>query len=636
LTVNYSGDNHYYPDSTTATFSVKTKFSDIDVEVNDTYYLKKILIKANVTKGATGNVMFKIENITKSVEIINSTAIWELSGLSAGNYHVIAKYGGDDEYVSSQSEKSFNVNKAQSEINITVNSFVPGENIRIYAVVNPNMAGNITFRMLGYYSPRNKTINGNNASWLITPLKSGQYTIIASYAGNENYLPSNTTYYLSINQIETKLNVIINNVSKTSDVIVKATLKTVNDENIDGQIMLTVGEYDYIIDITDGKGLINISKLSPGVYNYSALYSGSKTYARSAFEASFIIEDTFKDVKLIANPLIKYYSGDERLTVYLTDDNYNPISNACLYINIGGVEYERTTDDKGTSSMAINLNSGNYTANIRFEGFGVYNSASLNLNITVNPTVEALDVTKIFKNDTQYYAIFCDSQGNLLKDTTVKFNINGIIYTRTTNEYGIAGFNINLNHGNYILTAENTVTGEFKSNLITVLPSIIENHDIDMFYRNGTNYTVKLIGSDGKAIANEKVIFNINGVLYARTSNDEGYASLNINLNPGNYIITAEYGGCKVSNNIVVKSVLLSNDLSFRRGYTSSFEVTLLDGQGRLYSNQTITFNINGVLYNRTTNDDGIVSLNIRLQAGKYIITSSYCGCNAANTITIY
>ena len=286
------------------------------------------------------------------------------------------------------------------------------------------------------------------------------------------------------------------------------------------------------------------------------------------------MEDSFRNVKLIVNPLIKYYSGSERLIIYLTDDSYNPIENASLYIYLNGAEYRRVTNDDGMALMAINLNSGNYTVNVRFEGLGEYNGLSLNSNITINPTVEGLDVVKVYRNNTQYYAIFCDSQGNLLKNTSVKFNINGVFYTRVTNEYGIARLNINLEQGSYILTAENPVTGELKTNLITVLSSIVENHDLNMYYKNGSRYCVKLLGSNGKAIAGEEVTFNINGVFYTRVSDSDGYAYLNINLSPGNYVITAEYNGCRVSNNVIVKTIIYANDLNFRYGYKASFEAT--------------------------------------------------------------
>ena len=67
----------------------------------------------------------------------------------------------------------------------------------------------------------------------------------------------------------------------------------------------------------------------------------------------------------------------------------------------------------------------------------------------------------------------------------------------------------------------------------------------------------------------------------------------------------------------------------------SNFKVTVLDGQGILSSGENITFNINGVFYNRTTDDDGLALLTINLMAGKYIITSYWNGYMKSNYITI-
>ena len=110
---------------------------------------------------------------------------------------------------------------------------------------------------------------------------------------------------------------------------------------------------------------------------------------------------------------------------------------------------------------------------------------------------------------------------------------------------------------------------------------------------------------------------------------------MNINLEPGEYIITADYNGLRASNKITVKSVIKSDDLvmSYRDG--SRFNATILDGQGNPYPNQTVTFNINGVFYEKITDENGVAGLAINLMAGEYIITSSYNGMNAANKVTV-
>ena len=196
--------------------------------------------------------------------------------------------------------------------------------------------------------------------------------------------------------------------------------------------------------------------------------------------------------------------------------------------------------------------------------------------------------------------------------------------------------NLNLEQGTYVLTAMNPVTGEMGSNNITIIPRLVENKDITKYYRNATQYTVKVLGDDGNpAGAGENVTFNINGVFYTRTTDASGIAKLNLNLQPDDYIITAEYKDCKVSNKIKILPVLSAEDISMKYRDGTKFVATLVDGQGNPFAGETIQFNINGVFYNRVTDNNGQAKLNINLQAGKYIITSSYNGANIANTVTI-
>lgn len=326
----------------------------------------------------------------------------------------------------------------------------------------------------------------------------------------------------------------------------------------------------------------------------------------------------------------KFFNGSERFIVRLSDNKNNPISNASVKMSINGQTYTRSTDNHGQASIPLNLVSGVYDVVTEYCDDKYYST------VTINPTIVSDDFTKIFRNDTQYCAKFTDSQGNLLKNTPVQLNINGVIYTRTTDDEGIAKLNINLYPGTYILTAQNPFNGEMQAVNITVLSSIVENYDLTKYYKNDSQYTIRLLDIHGNPVGiGESVIFNINGVFYNRTSNESGYVKMNINLNPGDYIITANYNGLMLSNKITVLNILDGKDLIMCYHDGSKYETKLLDGQGNPYPGQNITFNINGVFYNRTTDSEGIARLNINLQSGTYIITATYNGLGFAHIIRI-
>ena len=109
--------------------------------------------------------------------------------------------------------------------------------------------------------------------------------------------------------------------------------------------------------------------------------------------------------------------------------------------------------------MNINLDPNVYNFTVAYNGSDIYNSAFKNAKVTVLSVIESYDLVKYYKNESQYYATFLDKQGNpVANNTTVTFNINGVFYTRYTNENGTAKLNINLIPANYIITSIYTLT----------------------------------------------------------------------------------------------------------------------------------------------------------------------------------
>lgn len=350
-------------------------------------------------------------------------------------------------------------------------------------------------------------------------------------------------------------------------------------------------------------------------------------------EDVFYYRATDYGVDMFTYDVEKFRGGPQRLKVYLNDIYDVPLVGEKVGITINGQTYYREVGDAGDASLAINLDPGEYNAKISYNG--KFGNVQTDADITVKTTLFSHDIVKYYKNDTQFYTSFLDKNGNTLKNSEVQFNINGVFYTRTTDNNGIAKLNINLGPGKYAITSINKDTGEVLGNSIVVKSVFAENRDIVKYYRNDTQYTVKILDGQGNPLKGANVDFNINGVFYSRTTNENGTAKLNINLNPGIYIITASYNGASVSNKINVLDRLVSSDMSMRYRDGSKFTVTVLDGQGKVLSGENLTFNINGVFYNRTTDDNGVASLNINLMAGKYIITSYWNNYMKSNYITI-
>ena len=336
-----------------------------------------------------------------------------------------------------------------------------------------------------------------------------------------------------------------------------------------------------------------------------------------------------QNIKLTVENLEKYYGGSEKLNATLKDGAGNPIANKTITFTINGQKYNRTTNSNGIASLAINLRPGVYDVTTMYYNMSVYS------NVVVKTTIESKDLVKMYQNGTQFFATFLGTDGKpLANNTKVTFNINGVFYTRQTNENGVARLNINLRPGEYILTAINPVNSESEGFNITV-KSLIESSDLTKHYRNDSKFEAKIYNKDGTLAINKNVTFNINGVFYNRITDSNGVARLNINLRPGNYIITTIFEGLTIGNNINVLPTLVTSDLSMKYLDGSKFTAQTLDGQGNPLTNQNVSFNINGVLYQKVTDKEGIASLNITLLAGEYIITSYWNDFQVGNTIKI-
>ena len=406
-----------------------------------------------------------------------------------------------------------------------------------------------------------------------------------------------------------------------------------NKEGSDSSIK--PGDTYQIVPIINGTATVNFKNatfkpnqnvliaLGPGYGVISQTNTSTRPCAYYTILDSDIPSNDTKASDLILQNTSVYYGG--KLSYLLKDNNGIAIANATISITINGKTYNKTTDKDGIAYITIRLISNKqYNITATYAGNDDCKGATLNSTVTVIPTITAEDVEKIFRNNTQYYPKVTDSSGNVLKDTKVTMNINGVFYTRITNDKGIATLNINLNPGKYIITSTNTATGESTSNTVIVKSNMDQNIDLIKYFKNDTQYTVRVLDEHGNPSAKQDITFNINGVLYTRTSNDKGIATLNINLNPGKYIITAMYKNCFVSNSITVLPIVTTADLTKYFGIPDSLNSKLVDGKGNPIANQNLTYNINGVFYNRTTDINGIAKLNINLNPGEYIATVNY------------
>ena len=576
-----------------------------------------------------GEVIFSINGTNYTAGVVDGVAKINVYFDEVGDYVISANYKNNGLYNGSFVQKTVSVTKTDVNLTAYIGDIVYGENpivnINLTSVAGVNVTGDVVLTISGKKYIVN-VVNALAVFEIPEMLDAGEYHIDVSYLGSEKYNAADGAADFTVAKKEITMNVTID--KDYRDITVNVNLS----EKLDGNLTVLVNNTPYTLSYTNGTGSLILKNLTYGNYTISAVFTKDNYQTVNVSENVEI--NSIKTV-LEAENVVMYYKDGTRFAVVLRDIYGNPLANMNVTISINGRNYVKQSDENGTASLGLNLESKNYTVVTTFGGNSKYFGTRSNNTVSILSTLLSKDIVKYYRNGTQFYATVLDFKGNPLANTTVMFNINGVFYNKTTDENGTAKLNIWLRPGKYIITIFNLVTGEQAGNNVTVLSKIVENYDLVKYYKNASKFSVKILDSQGYPVEGTIVTFNINGVFYYKETDANGIASLAINLRPGKYVITTMYGQYDVGNNVTVLPTLQTSDLKMKYLDGSAFNARVVDGQGNPLANQIVKFNVNGVFYNKVTNDEGIASLNIRLMKGEYIITSIYNGFETGNTIKI-
>ena len=547
ISASYLGDDKYLSSSNSTKFTISKLASSVAVDVGDIVVGEDAVIGVSVPDIVSGVVNVTVNGRSYNVAIVDGKGVLIISNLAAGDYDVNVNYAGDNKYVASSNSTKFTISKLPSSVLVNVKDIVVGEDAVISIALPEDATGNVTVNVNG----KNYTAVAKYgvASVTISNLANGTYNVSVFYNGNDIYMPMENSTNFTVSKVsDYNMTVDIADIIKGEN----ATITVTVPKDGTGSVVVTINGTDYKGTVTNGTAKVIIPGLDEGTYKVVTFYTGDAKYDSMIVNGTITVNKNTKTT-LTMDDVVKYFKGAQNLTAKLVDAFGNPITNATVYFTVNGKVYAKTTDENGTASMGIGLVPNEYKVNAVFNGTKDYDKATANATVTVKNTVFGNDTTLYFCNGTKYVAKFLDSNGKALANTTVKFNINGVFYTRVTDENGTASLGIRLNPKSYVITAYNPATGEERANNITVMPTLVTK-DLSMKYLDGSNFTALTLDGQGKPLANQNVSFNVNGVFYHKVTNKDGIASLGIRLMSGEYIITSYWNDFQTGNTIKISS----------------------------------------------------------------------------------
>ena len=305
-------------------------------------------------------------------------------------------------------------------------------------------------------------------------------------------------------------------------------------------------------------------------------------------------------------------------------------------MDIGGVVTFKQADEYANAFVAV--------ADDLIAGVGTYFNAS-GADYIVEVYVN--DVLKLNQSGTSpfygFHTIKLDSYIPVKKGDVFYVNIKStavpiLIESRQHYPEGLSAYLMN---GTWVNASDNNTVCSIKVYTVADDSQIIDNEDLSVDYAKGKYFSVKVVTTDGHAVAGTSVGFTINGKTINATTDSGGIAELEIVEVPGTYVITTVYNNQTYENNVTVKldsknCKAVAENIAVDYASGSHFTVKVVSSDGKVaVAGESVIFIFNGDAITAKTDNKGIAKIKITQTPGTYTIKTVFNGKTYTNKVTV-
>lgn len=301
---------------------------------------------------------------------------------------------------------------------------------------------------------------------------------------------------------------------------------------------------------SNGKASLSLNNLKKGTYKVIS-------YNKDGLSTTNTVRIYNVATTKLATSSYTFLPNDTKtITVKLTTSlNDNSNSGKVIRIKIGDKTYYKKTDGKGIVKLDVkSVKKGIYTVEYSYSGTKFIKSSKSKNKLTIFDTNQSsLNIrgTSRFGYDAGTSLKVCLTAGGVpLSKRTVTFTIEGIKYTRTTDNDGIASVPIGLKIGSYTIDVEAEAKSRIEGTSRSFSIDVFNRAPSKLAWKSGTSYKdssqsfkVLLTNSAGKAISGGKIVLTIDGETYSGKTASNGYATIKTSVALGKYDVSVEFLG---------------------------------------------------------------------------------------------
>lgn len=356
---------------------------------------------------------------------------------------------------------------------------------------------------------------------------------------------------------------------------------------------------------------------------------GDEIKQKSVVEVPVSVVELSHSIK--AGNISKYYRGTTPYTATFYDSFGSLLQNTSVTITVNGKSFSKKTNSNGAVSLSINHGPGEYkiTATNPVTGY------QLTTTFKILSTIVSKDLKKVAGDNRKFSAKFLKSNGEALSNQYVQFKIKGKTYKVKTNSKGQATLSLEkLKKGTYKVICYNK-DGLKKDNSVKIYNIASTKLSTDKYFytfipNDNKEIKVKLSTSLGYC-PGLSIKMKINGVDYYKKTDSKGTASFKLSsFKKGFYRVEYSFLGnkyfksSKKSNLLTIldstqTAFTVKSTTRFGHGAGTLFKVVCTAG-GVPLAKRTITFDVDGLSYSETTDNNGMASIPINLDIGNYTV----------------
>ena len=609
ITVESAETGMYYAGFNSTTFEAVKSDAAVDIKVNATYYVDESF-EIEITNDTIVNVTIN----GKEYPVVNGKV--QVTGLPAGEYIITATIKESDIFNANSKTKVFNIIKYNSTINVSTNSIKVDDVAVINITVPSDIDGTVKVNING----TNYTVDiaGGNGSLEIKDLKAGTYTINVTYIENGKYLTSSKGTTLEVSKRESSVTVKVDNITVGDVALINITVTA----GATGNVTIKIGdEYTQIVGVTDGTISVAVPNLTVRDKTVEVIYNGDAKFKTNSDSANFTVGKASTVIFVVVQNIT--FGDVETITAFI-----DATGNVTIKLNGNVIDTVDIID--GKVEFPVNLDAGNYTVEVIYNGNVNTSSVSAEANFTVDtadPTI-TVEVKDIVYGSVERIIIRSNADGR------VNVTVNGIVKGQNLMiENGEAELNVTgLGAGKYSVEVTfigndnymKTVTATFNVMKANTTLDVEISSSVKLRETQMINITVSNVNATGE------VIIVIDGENYtAPLTNGRGNFTIPA-LASGNHTVTVIYEGdgnftgnwtaatfevtkLESSLNVTAKDVDTSSEVKI--------VLSELPGDATGY----VIVNVNGTEYSVDITQTKELSIPI-IHAGTYSVTARYLG----------